>query len=81
MLFVEYRAGHPAPGMSQAWREALTEVNRALSLDGEFLPALSTKTLLLYGSKQYSAAYELSSRLASRLSDAVRLAKAVREVT
>jgi len=48
------------------WREALTEVNRALSLDGEFLPALSTKTLLLYGSKQYSAAYDLSSRLASR---------------
>lgn len=24
MLFVEYRAEHPAPGMSQAWRQALT---------------------------------------------------------
>ena len=59
-------AYHTAKG---DWREALTEVNRALSLDGEFLPALSTKTLLLYGSKQYSAAYELSSRLASRFPD------------
>jgi tetratricopeptide (TPR) repeat protein len=48
------------------WRDALTEVNHALSLDGDSLPALSTKTLLLYGSKQYSAAYDLSSKLATR---------------
>jgi tetratricopeptide (TPR) repeat protein len=51
------------------WRDALTEVNHALSLDGDFLPALSTKTLLLYGSKQYSAAYELSSRLVREFPD------------
>jgi tetratricopeptide (TPR) repeat protein len=51
------------------WREALTEVDRALSLDGEFLPALSTKTLLLYGSKQYGAAYELSSKLVGKFPD------------
>jgi tetratricopeptide (TPR) repeat protein len=51
------------------WRDALNEVNRALSLDGDFLPALSTKTLLLYASKQYSAAYDLSSKLASRFPD------------
>jgi tetratricopeptide (TPR) repeat protein len=51
------------------WRDALNEVNRALSLDGDFLPALSTKTLLLYGSKQYSAAYELSSKLVSEFPD------------
>jgi tetratricopeptide (TPR) repeat protein len=51
------------------WRDALNDVNRALSLDGDFLPALSAKTLLLYGSKQYSAAYELSSKLVSKLPD------------
>jgi len=51
------------------WREALEEVNRAVSLDGESLPALSAKTLLLYGSKHYSEAYEVSSKLVSKLPD------------
>jgi tetratricopeptide (TPR) repeat protein len=51
------------------WREALEEVDRALSLDGDFPPALSTKTLLLYGSKQYSEAYELSSKLIGKFPD------------
>jgi uncharacterized membrane protein HdeD (DUF308 family) len=35
MLFVEYRTGHPAPEMSQAWREALTErVDTSTSISG-----------------------------------------------
>ena len=66
------RLGRPEPRITR--RGAIgatrwTEVDRALSLDGEFLPALSTKTLLLYGSKQYGAAYELSSKLASKFPD------------
>ena len=51
------------------WREAQTAVDHALSLDGEFLPALATKTLLLYGARRYSEAYALSGKLISKIPD------------
>ena len=45
------------------WTPALTNVDRALALDADFLPALATKTQILYSTKKFSAAYELSRRL------------------
>ena len=45
------------------WTPALTNVDRALTLDADFLPALATKTQILYSTKKFSAAYELSRRL------------------
>jgi tetratricopeptide (TPR) repeat protein len=49
------------------WREAAEQVERALSSDSEFLPALATKTQLLYGMRQYDDAYELSTRLIAKV--------------
>jgi thioredoxin-like negative regulator of GroEL len=49
------------------WKEASDEVAQALSSDSEFLPALATKTQLLYGMKRFSEAYEVSSRLIERV--------------
>jgi tetratricopeptide (TPR) repeat protein len=51
------------------WRDALENVDHALSLDGDSLPALAVKTQLLYGSKQYDEAYELSTKLVTRFPD------------
>jgi tetratricopeptide (TPR) repeat protein len=45
------------------WREAAAQVERALAADRDFLPALATKTQLLYGTKRYSEAYDLSRQL------------------
>ena len=51
------------------WREASEQIERALSADDEFLPALATKTQLLYGMKRFGEAYELSSQLIAKLPD------------
>ena len=45
------------------WTPALTNVDRALKLDADFLPALATKTQVLFSTKKFSAAYDLSRRL------------------
>ncbi len=49
------------------WREAAAQVERALSADRDFLPALATKTQLLYGTKRFSEAYELSRQLIAKV--------------
>lgn len=51
------------------WREATEQVERALSADRDFLPALATKTQLLYGMKRFGEAYDVSSRLIEKVSD------------
>jgi tetratricopeptide (TPR) repeat protein len=48
------------------WRAALSQADRALSLDDEFLPALATKTQVLFSVKKFSDAYDLSKRLVER---------------
>ena len=45
------------------WTPALTNANRALAIDANFLPALATKTQVLYSTKKFSEAYDLSRRL------------------
>ena len=45
------------------WTPAMTNVDRALALDADFLPALATKTQVLFSTKKFSAAYDLSRRL------------------
>ena len=49
------------------WRQAMEQVERALSSDKDFLPALATKTQILYGMRRYSEAYALSSELIAKL--------------
>ncbi|TCO89902.1 hypothetical protein EV701_11275 [Chthoniobacter flavus] len=49
------------------WRQAMEQVERALSVDKQFLPALATKTQILYGTRRYSEAYALSSELIEKL--------------
>lgn len=49
------------------YAEAIAEADRALALDKDHLPSLATKTLLLYGTRQFSDAYALSSQLIARL--------------
>lgn len=51
------------------WREAWAQVARALQEDHNFLPALATKTQLLYGMKHFSEAYDVSSDLITRVPD------------
>ena len=51
------------------WREASEQVERALSADADFLPALATKTQLLYGMRRYDEAYVLSSQLIEKMPD------------
>ena len=51
----------------RAYAEAFTAADRALALDPEHLPSLATKSLLLYGTRQFSEAYALSSQLIARL--------------
>jgi tetratricopeptide (TPR) repeat protein len=48
------------------WRLASEQVERALTADGNFLPALATKTQLLYGMKRFGDAFEISSKLIAR---------------
>ncbi len=47
--------------------EALAAADRALALDADHLPAIATKTQLLFGTRHFSEAYELSRRLIARL--------------
>ena len=49
------------------YAEAFAGADRALALDKDHLPSLATKTLLLYGTRQFSEAYALSSQLIARL--------------
>ncbi len=49
------------------YAEAIAAADRALALDKDHLPSLATKTLLLYGTRQFSDAYALSSQLIARL--------------
>jgi predicted Zn-dependent protease len=51
------------------WREATEQIERALSADEQFLPALATKTQLLYGMKKFDQAYALSKQLIDKLPD------------
>lgn len=56
------------------WREASEQVERALATDSDFLPALATKAQLLYGTKRFSEAYDISRQLIVRIPpDPVRL--------
>lgn len=45
------------------WTPALKSANRALEIDAKFLPALATKAQILYSTKKFSEAYDLSRRL------------------
>jgi len=51
------------------WRGATEQVERALSADSDFLPALATKTQLLYGMRRFSEAYDVSSKLIAKVPD------------
>lgn len=51
------------------WTQASQQVERALSANRDFLPALATKTQLLYGMKRFSEAYDLSSKLIAKMPD------------
>ena len=50
-------------------KEAMEAVERGLAIDGKYLPALATKTQLLYASKYFSDAYDLSTKLVERVPD------------
>ena len=45
------------------WTPALKSANRALEIDASFLPALATKAQILFSTKKFSEAYDLSRRL------------------
>lgn len=49
--------------------DALTAVDRALSLDGKNLGALAIRTQVFYATKRYNEAYAFSQRLVARLPD------------
>jgi tetratricopeptide (TPR) repeat protein len=51
------------------WAQASQQVERALSAKSDFLPALATKTQLLYGMKRFSEAYDISSKLIAKVPD------------
>jgi tetratricopeptide (TPR) repeat protein len=48
------------------WAKALTHTERALEINGRFLPALASKTQILYSTRRFSEAYELSKTLVAR---------------
>jgi hypothetical protein len=48
------------------WRAALTQAERALAIDDDFLPALASKAQILFSVKKFSDAYEVSKRLVER---------------
>ena len=50
-------------------KEAMEAAEKALAIDGKYLPALATRTQLLYASKYFSDAYELSTKLVKRVPD------------
>nr|MDQ3624614.1 hypothetical protein [Verrucomicrobiota bacterium] len=45
------------------WPQALGAVDRALALDPQFLPALASKAQILYSTRRFSEAYEVSKQL------------------
>jgi predicted Zn-dependent protease len=45
------------------WKSATTQVDRALEIEADFLPALATKTQILFSTKKFADAYHFSSRL------------------
>jgi tetratricopeptide (TPR) repeat protein len=45
------------------WKAAMTHADRALELEANFLPALATKTQILFSTKKFADAYQFSSRL------------------
>lgn len=45
------------------WKSAITQVDRALEIEANFLPALATKTQILFSTKKFADAYQFSSRL------------------
>lgn len=49
------------------WKEAFEQVQRALSADSSFLPALATKAQLLYGTRRFGEAYTISKTLIEKL--------------
>lgn len=51
------------------WREAWAATDSALHADHDFLPALATKTQLLYGMKRFNEAYEMSKDLIEKMPD------------
>jgi tetratricopeptide (TPR) repeat protein len=51
------------------WQAASDQIEKALSVDDQFLPALATKTQLLYGMRKFDQAYELSKQLIEKLPD------------
>ena len=62
--------GHAIFRMNRGeWTPALTHANRALAIDADFLPALATKTQILFSTKKFSEAYELSRRLVAAYPD------------
>ena len=56
--------GHAIYRMNRGeWTPALAGVNRALAIDADFLPALATKTQILFSTGKFGDAYNLSRRL------------------
>jgi Tfp pilus assembly protein PilF len=55
-------------GQVGRWADALTDVQKALSLDRDFTPALATKAEILFGAKRFRDALEVSSRLIEKTS-------------
>jgi tetratricopeptide (TPR) repeat protein len=51
------------------WAPALQAAERALKANPDFLPALASKTQILYASRKFSEAYELSKKLVEREPD------------
>ncbi len=51
------------------WNPAITSVDKALALDRDFLPAIATKTQILFSTKKFSAAYDLSEKLIAAYPD------------
>ena len=45
------------------WKSAISQVDRALEIDPNFLPALATKTQILFSTKKFADARQFSSRL------------------
>lgn len=51
------------------WSEALSNVNRALGFDADFLPAVATKTQILFSTRKFDEALTLSARLLEKHPD------------
>ncbi len=55
------------------WSQALTNVDRALALDPDFLPAIASKTQILFATRKFDDALTLSNRLLAAHPDDPRL--------